>query len=169
MTTTQTTATVLPLGIAGATTVHLAHVTDTVRAGSRQLFVDSPTLCGKNTKRMTIGRTRTVTCKACHAANVERLQASVDALEAEAPAAPEAPVGSVTWLLEAATRLEAEGQHELAAEARAEAQAAGEPAPSAPAVAMRCEDCGRTVGTSRMPADWSLDWWSHRLNGRPCQ
>jgi len=61
------------------------------------------------------------------------------------------------WLLAAADRLDAEGQHALAAEARAEA-AMPAPAPRTPVTA-RCDACGAKVtGKVRLAAFALVDW-----------
>lgn len=76
------------------------------------------------------------------------------------------------WLLGCAARLERAGDHELAAEARADAATCTTPPaprPAPPIVArVRCEDCGAPTPTRRMPEDWPFDWWSHKLEGRAC-
>lgn len=75
-----------------------------------------------------------------------------------------------TWLLACADRLNSEGNNELAAEARAEADAMLSPAVARPTVThLPCEDCGRPASIRKMPADWLFDWWSHKLNGHPCR
>jgi hypothetical protein len=70
---------------------------------------------------------------------------------------------TVRWLLTAATRLESEGQHNLAAEARAEADALCAPKLAPIPVAIRCDNCRRIVSDRQaekysdiLYVDWAL-------------
>ena len=76
--------------------------------------------------------------------------------------------GHADWLLDCADRLDSEGEHGLAGEARDEAATMQQPKATTAPTRLPCEDCGRPVSLRQMPEDWPFDWWSHALTGRSC-
>jgi len=72
---------------------------------------------------------------------------------------------NTAWLLEAAERLDREGNHELAAEARAEA-ASGPVMVSRARVGYICDSCGQSVTSRKQIEKYAerlqVDWVLHR-------